>query len=328
MIMDRLADFGHAKQEAVKEGTAFEQADKLEKGGVPPTSQPAPAVSMEEEAMQMPNFYTQVEEITGNTRRIEEYTGELERLHKQALNTATAEESSHVSAEIDAFTGRINSYSNKNRTLLKNMEVENEQLKDIAPRGSGHMRMRLDKHRQLVSSFLNATKRLQKLQQYYRERYRQQLERQYKIVNPGATAEEIAKVTSDESGAQAKIFASAVREDAKKTLAQMKDRFADVKLIEKSILELHQLFLDLQTMVVQQGDVINKVEYNVDKIDEYNEGAAQDMKLAVEYQKSIWKKKWIITVIICVAIFIVFCIVIYLLSPLLNMFGGGRYRMW
>lgn len=315
--MDRLSEFGKAKQEAIAEGVAFERADQLEKGdaGTGSGATAAPVIGYEEETLQMPEFYKQCEEVTNNAKVVEKLTDELEKLHKSALNAATADESGDTSAKIDVITAKTNSLSNKSRTILKNMEIENEQFREIAPPGSGHMRMRESKHRQLAATFLKVTKKLQKLQQFYRDKYKQQLERQYKIVNPAATAEEIAKVTSDPEGAKAKIFASAVKDDAKKTLNQMKDRFQDVKVIERSIIELHQLFLDLQTMVVEQGDMINRVEFNVDKTCDYTEEAAADMKMAVEYQKSIWKKKWFLVVIAIILILIVIVILLRFLTP-------------
>lgn len=38
----------------------------------------------------------------------------------------------------------------------------------------------------------------------------------------------------------------------------------DIKHIEKTIIELHQLFMDMQMMVEQQGETINQVEQHAD----------------------------------------------------------------
>lgn len=316
MGADRLAELGAAREQAIASGVAFEQASTLERGAEPSTT-------MEDDAMKMNEFLVQSEDCTANTQKIEQLTGELEMLHKKALSSATTEESGDTSTKIEVITGRLNQYSNQNRTILKNIELDNEQLKEIAPPGSGHMRMRQTKHRALAAAFLRATRRLQKMQQAYRDKYRQQLERQYKIVNPKATSEEIKRVVeSDELGAQAQIFATAVKEDSRKTLRQMKDRFNDVKSIEKSILDLHQLFLDLQTIVVEQGDIINRVEYNVDHTVGYTDQAAADMKQAMDYQKSIWRKKWFLVVLICVAILILVLVVVQVLGQFLH---GSSY---
>lgn len=320
MGLDRLQDFGKARGQAQAEGVAFEKANDLEKGGG--AQDPQTQSSLEDEAMKMSEFYQQSDEITTNNNKIYQLTDELEKLHRQALSTATTEESSEISAKIDLITDKTTQYSNKNRALLKAIELENSQLREIAPAGSGHFRMRESKHRALAASFLKATQRLQKMQQTYQAKYRAQIERQYKIVKPNATAEELKQIVNDPNAAQANIFASAVKDDAKKTLSQMKDRFQDVKTIEKSILALHQLFLELQTLIVEQGDMINRVDYNVDKTVGYTDEAAADMKMAVQYQKSIWKKKWIMVILAIVGIILVMLLLLFLLRPLLY---GVRY---
>lgn len=312
--VNKLQEFAQAKQRAQAEGLAFEQADALERGQ--PDAQTAPTTSADDELLKMSEFLRQSDEITANTKRVDGLAHELEKLHKTALTAASTDESGDASAKIDVITAKINTLSNQNRAMLKSIELENSQLKELAAPGSGGMRMRESKFRALAAAFLKVTQSLQRMQQLYRDKYRQQIERQYRIVNPRATVEEIKAVAEDTEGAQAKIFASAVKEDARKTLSQMKDRFSDVKTIEKSIMELHQLFLDLQTIVVEQGDIINRVDFNVETTVEYTDVAASDMKAAVGYQKSIWKKKWILMILAIVLLVIFLCFILYLIRPL------------
>ena len=332
LMINKLGAFGAAKETAIREGTAyvppaapvgdFESMDKMEKGQVVQSQQPIETFD-EAAAMGMPEFFVHCEEISSNTKKIKELTDKLEKLHREAINAVTTEASAEASTNIEVITAHINRLSNTNRSMLRGMEMENAEKREIAPAGSGHMRMREAKHRQLASAFMKVSRRLQKTQTESRERYQHQLERQYRIVNPHATAEEIAKVTSDPANAQVSIFAAAVKGEARKNLEQMKDRLQDVKIIEKSILELYQLFLDLQTMVVEQGAVLNRIEYNVDKTVSYTEQAAQDMKLSVEYQKSIWKKKWILTTLIIIGIVFLLLVLLYLLRPLFFLAARG-----
>lgn len=57
-------------------------------------------------------------------------------------------------------------------------------------------------------------------------------------------------------------------------------------MIEKSILELNQLFVEMATLVEQQGDLVNQIESHVDKAAQYTEQAAGEMKVALQHQKS------------------------------------------
>jgi syntaxin 1B/2/3 len=47
---------------------------------------------------------------------------------------------------------------------------------------------------------------------------------------------------------------------ARAVLSEVQSRHDDIKKIEKTILELHQLFVDMQMMVEQQQEVFNQIE--------------------------------------------------------------------
>ena len=56
---------------------------------------------------------------------------------------------------------------------------------------------------------MEAIQSYQTVEQQYRQKYKQRLERQYKIVKPDATPEEIRAVVEDDNGGQ--VFSQAVR---------------------------------------------------------------------------------------------------------------------
>lgn len=51
---------------------------------------------------------------------------------------------------------------------------------------------------------------------------------------------------------------------SKAVLSEVQTRHTDIKHIEKTIIELHQLFMDMQMMIEQQGEVLNNVEQHAD----------------------------------------------------------------
>lgn len=55
---------------------------------------------------------------------------------------------------------------------------------------------------------MEAIQNYQTVEQQYRQKYKQRLERQYKIVKPDATPEEIRAVVEDDNGGQ--VFSQAV----------------------------------------------------------------------------------------------------------------------
>lgn len=53
--------------------------------------------------------------------------------------------------------------------------------------------------------------------------------------------------------------------------------------------ELHELFQDMATMVMQQGEMIDRIEFNVMQSSDYIESAAVQLKSAQKYQSSARK---------------------------------------
>lgn len=51
---------------------------------------------------------------------------------------------------------------------------------------------------------------------------------------------------------------------SKAVLSEVQTRHMDIKQIEKTIVELHQLFMDMQMMIEQQGEVLNTTEQHAD----------------------------------------------------------------
>lgn len=60
----------------------------------------------------------------------------------------------------------------------------------------------------MKSKFVEAIQNYQQVEQQYRTRYKQRMERQYKIVKPDATLEEVRAVVNDPNSDQ--IFSQAV----------------------------------------------------------------------------------------------------------------------
>lgn len=51
---------------------------------------------------------------------------------------------------------------------------------------------------------------------------------------------------------------------SKAVLSEVQNRHDDIKHIEKTIVELHQLFMDMQMMIEQQGEVLDNAQVNAE----------------------------------------------------------------
>ena len=78
-------------------------------------------------------------------------------------------------------------------------------------------------------------------------------------------------------------------QQAKQSLADIEARPADIMKLEKSIRELHDMFMDMAMLVESQGEMIDRIEYKVEQVVDYIESAKQDTKKAVKYQSKARK---------------------------------------
>lgn len=143
----------------------------------------------------------------------------------------------------------------------------------------------------------------------YKEESKEQAKRQYTIIQPEATDEEVEAAINDVNGQQ--IFSQALlnanrRGEAKTVLAEVQARHQELLKLEKTMAELTQLFNDMEELVIEQQE-------NVDVIDKNVEDAQQDVEQGVGHTNKAVKsarkarKNKIRCLIIC---FIIFAIVV------------------
>merc|ERR1719454_2369371 len=80
-------------------------------------------------------------------------------------------------------------------------------------------------------------------------------------------------------------------QQAKQSLKDIEARHEDIMKLETSIRELHDMFMDMAMLVESQGEMIDRIEYNVEHAVDYVQTATQDTKKALKYQSKARRKK-------------------------------------
>ena len=70
----------------------------------------------------------------------------------------------------------------------------------------------------------------------------------------------------------------------RQTMVDIEARHADIMALEKNIRELHELFIDMATLIEQQGDKIDRIENHVANSRSYVEKGREQTTAAVKYQ--------------------------------------------
>ncbi|XP_076332532.1 syntaxin-like isoform X1 [Tachypleus tridentatus] len=244
-------------------------------------------------------FFKEVEEIRENVEKIEAYVDKVKIKHSSILSSPQTDEK--VKEELEGYLADINMLANKVRNNLKVME---QNLKYLEERNdmSANFRMRKTQHSMLSQKFVEVISEYNKIQVDYRERCKARIQRQLEITGKITTSDELEDMI--ESGNPA-IFTQGIimeTQQARQTLEDIEARHNDIIKLENSIRELRDMFLDMAMLIENQGEMVNRIEYQVQNTKDYIETVKKDTKKALVYQSKARKKKIIIIILVLVVI--------------------------
>jgi len=248
-------------------------------------------------------FYAEISSIQDSLRTLNDNVARIGDLHSRSLNNMDDAAAQRNTAQLDELVEETSALS---ATLKKQIKVLE------AGKGSGRDGQIRQQQTALVKSkFVEAIQNYQSVKQQYRTKYKQRMERQFKIVKPDATPEEVKAVVNDEQGGQ--IFSQALMNsrytDSRAAYREVQERHEDIKRIEKTLAELAQLFNDMSVLVEQQDETINVIEAQAAGVEKDTEAGLQYTDKAVVSARAARKKRWIcffiiLTVVIVIAIII------------------------
>eukprot|EP01103_Thecamoeba_quadrilineata_P018088 TRINITY_DN6708_c0_g1_i1.p1 TRINITY_DN6708_c0_g1~~TRINITY_DN6708_c0_g1_i1.p1 ORF type:complete len:293 (-),score=59.29 TRINITY_DN6708_c0_g1_i1:87-965(-) len=185
------------------------------------------------------------------------------------INTLTI---NHQSKGIDDIIPGANSLCVTIRQKIQLLKAENDRL--VTSLSDDENKIRDNIYQILLKSFIDALQFYNDAQKEHKTKFVERVTREARIVNPQITEREIHEMI--ETGQTDNIFAGKVEErrhvqavNALKFITQQKE---DLKSLEKSINELHQLFIELSSLVMTQAP---RLEYVVEEM-----GKARDTTAA------------------------------------------------
>ncbi|KNA24420.1 hypothetical protein SOVF_016020 isoform A [Spinacia oleracea] len=143
--------------------------------------------------------------------------------------------------------------------------------------------------------------------------YKETVERRYFTIT-GEKAEEETIEKLIESGESESFLQKAIQQQGRgqimDTVKEIQERHDAIKEIEKNLLELHQVFLDMAALVEAQGQQLNDIASNVNRASSFVSHGANELVVAKDHQKN--SRKWT-----CIAIILGVILVIVILFPIL-----------
>jgi syntaxin 1B/2/3 len=128
----------------------------------------------------------------------------------------------------------------------------------------------------------------------FRKQVTDQQMRQYRIVRPDATDEEVRDAVGEGSGQifQQALMQSDRRGAAQSALRSVQARHDAIQKIERDIIELSQLFQDLDTLVMEQEPLVQNIEQKAEDTKTNVEQGGVQLDSAIVSARARNRKKW------------------------------------
>jgi len=266
-------------------------------------------IENDSEGPYMQDFFGDVEQIQGSIEEIQKNVEEVKQKHNKILSSAQTDDK--LNEDLENLMGKIKTTANKVRRKLKQIQGQIEEEAASANQ-SADFRIKKTQHSTLSRTFIKVMNEYNQEQNTYRDRCKQRIERQLGIIGkavPDDEIEEMIEKGKKEGNGSVQLF-TGINMDAQQT-KEIEARHNDILQLEKSIKELHDLFMDMCTLVQEQGEMVDRIENNVFSTCDYVEKAVEHTKKAVEYQSKARRKKiCLIAVLIAVIIIVILAIVI------------------
>lgn len=253
----------------------------------------------------MSSFYTEISSIQDQIRSYNDTVQRIADLHNRSMNQTDEAAAQRNASQLEQLQDDVSTLSSQLQRRIKDL------MSKSLPGRDGQIRAQ---QTNLVNAkFVEAIQNYQVVERDYRAKSKQRVERQFKIVKPDATPEEISAAVNDDSG-NGQIFSQALMNsnrfgESRAAYREVQSRHEDLKKIEKTLTELAQLFNDMSVLVAQQDETIDNIEHAAMETHKDMEAGLKHTEAAVVSAAGARKKRWICFVIILIILIIVAIVV-------------------
>ncbi|CAH2047880.1 unnamed protein product [Thlaspi arvense] len=257
------------------------QADDLEAG---------------KETMNLDKFFEDVENVKDDMKGVETLYKKLQDSNEECKTVHNAKKVKELRAKMDGDVSQVLKRVKMIKQKLEALEKANANSRNVPGCGPGSS---TDRTRTSVVSGLG--KKLKDLMDSFQglcarmnDEYKETVERSIHTSRTGEKADEQTIENLISSGESENFLQKAIQEQGRgqilDTISEIQERHDAVKEIEKNLIELHQVFLDMAALVEAQGQQLNDIESHVSKASSFVRRGTDQLQDAREYQKS--SRKW------------------------------------
>jgi syntaxin 1B/2/3 len=260
-------------------------------------------------------FFEAVGQIKGEMERIKQFLTKLQELNEESKTIYQSQPMSALRDRMDADIVQVTTIARSIKAKLETLDKANLANRRVpwCEEGSTTDRTRTSITSSLRKKLKDLMGDFQLLRQRMMEEYKQTVERRVYTVTgqrpDEATLESIIATGESETYLQEAIQVQG-RGQITETIQEIHDRHDAVKDIQKNLLELNQIFMDMAVLVEAQGEQLNDIEQQVNKASSFVQRGTGQLEIAKRHQRN--KRKWM-----CICVILLIILILIILLPVL-----------
>ncbi|CAB93709.1 syntaxin-like protein [Arabidopsis thaliana] len=269
------------------------------------------------------DFFKKVQVIDKQYDKLDKLLKKLQASHEESKSVTKAPAMKAIKKTMEKDVDEVGSIARFIKGKLEELDRENlaNRQKPGCAKGSG-----VDRSRTATTLFHSVQQFLKeeverqdgRVSENIQQEYRDVVDRRVYTVT-GERADEDTIDELIETGNSEQIFQKAIQEQGRgqvmDTLAEIQERHDAVRDLEKKLLDLQQIFLDMAVLVDAQGEMLDNIESQVSSAVDHVQSGNTALQRAKSLQKN--SRKWMCIAIIILLI-VVAVIVVGVLKPWKN----------
>lgn len=259
-----------------------------------------------------PDWTGDVEEIQYEMTKIKNKLKELSMLHDKHLNRPSMDDNFDQEKQIDQITQDITQILGQNQMKIRKMSIRNTN----SGSNSSYTDKCLIKNvvSNLATSLQDLTTFFRKNQNLYLKKIHSRKERSNMLFDTSQYSTSSALMIEencDEDEDDANLLN--LKQDQLQTNRANKqlinEREQEITHVVRSIEDLNEVFKNLATMIVDQGTVLDRIDYNIEKVAVHVDHGLVELQKAQKHQKTN-KKMYCIGILILILVFMLSLLVL------------------
>ncbi|KAF2288174.1 hypothetical protein P3X46_008203 [Hevea brasiliensis] len=268
------------------------------------------------------NFFKKVQEIEKQNEKLDKLLKKLQDAHEESKAVTKAPAMKAIKQRMEKDVDEVGKIARSVKSKIEELDKENlaNRQKPGCGKGTGVDRSRTSTTMALKKKLKDKMAEFQNLRENIHQEYREVVERRVFTVT-GTRADEETIDRLIETGDSEQIFQKAIHEQGRgqimDTLAEIQERHDAVRDLERKLLDLQQVFLDMAVLVDAQGEMLDNIESQVSSAVDHVQSGNTALQRAKKLQKN--SRKWM-----CIAIIILLIIVAIIVVAVIKPWSSNK----